>query len=159
MNRWVVVLLQRTLTLNFPMVLHQSLVIYVSVDIWNILPHFHTFSAGISTMLRNSFQAVCTYGRENFESWGRKKRSIENEIDDATMSLSRYGDQPSPSLKPFSSGKSLSWTSETRKPVRMTLTRPPRQHLQEATVSKHPGFIRLGWARHGLARIDLAWVS
>ena len=39
-------------------------------------------------------QAVCTYGRENFESWGRKKRSIEKRavdkgIDNA-MSLSRF---------------------------------------------------------------------
>ena len=38
-------------------------------------------------------QAVCTYGRENFESWGRKKRdvskrSVESELDTA-MSLSR----------------------------------------------------------------------
>ena len=40
-----------------------------------------------------SLQAVCTYGRENFESWGRKrrdvsKRAIDNSADTA-MSLSR----------------------------------------------------------------------
>ena len=38
-------------------------------------------------------QAVCTYGRENFESWGRKKRdvskrAVDNSADTA-MSLSR----------------------------------------------------------------------
>ena len=41
-------------------------------------------------------QAVCTYGRENFESWGRKKRdvssltkrAVDNSADNA-MSLSR----------------------------------------------------------------------
>ena len=31
-------------------------------------------------------QAVCTYGRENFESWGRKKRSIDGEPVDRYLS-------------------------------------------------------------------------
>ena len=31
-------------------------------------------------------QAVCTYGRENFESWGRKKRSIDGEPLDRYLS-------------------------------------------------------------------------
>jgi hypothetical protein len=39
------------------------------------------------------YKAVCTYGRENFESWGRKKRSIEKRAVDKgvenAMSLSR----------------------------------------------------------------------
>jgi hypothetical protein len=38
-------------------------------------------------------KAVCTYGRENFESWGRKKRSLEKRAVDRgvenAMSLSR----------------------------------------------------------------------
>ena len=41
----------------------------------------------------NTFKkAVCTYGRENFESWGRKKREARSEraiADETTMSLSR----------------------------------------------------------------------
>ena len=40
-----------------------------------------------------SFQAVCTYGRENFESWGRKKRDLSKRAIDngaeTAMSLSR----------------------------------------------------------------------
>ena len=31
-------------------------------------------------------QAVCTYGRENFESWGRKKRSIDGQLVDRYLS-------------------------------------------------------------------------
>ena len=42
-------------------------------------------------------KAVCTYGRENFESWGRKRRDVEesrskraiSEEGEQTMSLSR----------------------------------------------------------------------
>jgi hypothetical protein len=40
-----------------------------------------------------NLKAVCTYGRENFESWGRKKRSLEKRAVDRgvenAMSLSR----------------------------------------------------------------------
>lgn len=72
-----------------------------------------------------SLQAVCTYGRENFESWGRKKRdlsgltkrAVDNSADNA-MSLSReiivldFGDEANnPYDKPeqderFTSGNS-----------------------------------------------------
>jgi len=58
------------------------------------------FQCNVKYCLGPCEPAVCTYGRENFESWGRKKRAIdvddsrskravENVIDDTTMSLSR----------------------------------------------------------------------
>jgi len=58
------------------------------------------FQCNVKYCLGPCEPAVCTYGRENFESWGRKKRStdvdstrskraVENVIDDTTMSLSR----------------------------------------------------------------------
>merc|ERR1719350_1267869 len=55
------------------------------------------FQCNVKYCLGPCEPAVCTYGRENFESWGRRKRevegrgkrSVENVIDDATMSLSR----------------------------------------------------------------------
>lgn len=51
------------------------------------------FQCNVKYCLGPCEPAVCTYGRENFESWGRKKReiskrSIETELDTA-MSLSR----------------------------------------------------------------------
>jgi len=58
------------------------------------------FQCNVKYCLGPCEPAVCTYGRENFESWGRKKRSldvdpartkraVEKVIDDTTMSLSR----------------------------------------------------------------------
>jgi len=52
------------------------------------------FQCNVKYCLGPCEPAVCTYGRENFESWGRRKRSVERRsvehvIDDATMSLSR----------------------------------------------------------------------
>jgi len=51
------------------------------------------FQCNVKYCLGPCEPAVCTYGRENFESWGRKKRdvskrSVESELDTA-MSLSR----------------------------------------------------------------------
>lgn len=61
------------------------------------------FQCNVKYCLGPCEPAVCTYGRENFESWGRKKRSIEKRAVDRgienAMSLSReiivldYGDE------------------------------------------------------------------
>ena len=75
-----------------------------------------------------SLQAVCTYGRENFESWGRKKRdlssnsltkrAVDNSADNA-MSLSReiivldFGDETNnPYDKPGQEDRSNSGNSK-----------------------------------------------
>lgn len=52
------------------------------------------FQCNVKYCLGPCEPAVCTYGRENFDSWGRKKRSLDkrtvgNEIEGNTMSLSR----------------------------------------------------------------------
>ena len=90
-----------------------------------------------------SLQAVCTYGRENFESWGRKKRdlssssltkrAVDNSADNA-MSLSReiivldFGDEANnPYDKPGQEDRSNSGNSKL-------FLQLPQQHFH----SDHP---------------------